>query len=158
MAPWKYSKGWSKWSKKVFSEQSTFPCCTASQSRGSTRGPPFTTCVKLCQMHKNFQILKFRVYLISYTKLFTKLKLQNLILCCVYIYIYILQWKFPDLVCIYLVSFALHQTFHDRPNFISSTNQPKLKCISHVHTHREQMCITCKICYSLAKPYKSMYS
>ena len=53
-----------------------FPCCTASQTRDFKRGPPFTTCVKLCQMHNNFQIFKFRDYLISYTKLFTKLNLQ----------------------------------------------------------------------------------
>ena len=104
-------------------------------------------CVKLCQMHNNFQIFKFRVYLISYTKLFTKLNLRNFTL-----------WYIYYNESVYLASFALHQTFHDRPNFISSTNQPKLKCLSHVRTHREQMCITCKICYSLAKPYKSMYS
>ena len=50
----------------------TFACYRLSQSRVSTRLLPFTT---PCQTHNNFCIFKFCVYLILYTRLFTKLNL-----------------------------------------------------------------------------------
>ena len=48
-------------------------------------------------MHCNFHIFKFRVYLISYTRLFTKLNLFEILLT-----LHLLQRKFPDLRGIYL--------------------------------------------------------
>ena len=84
--------------KKVFSEQNrpTFPHYRASQSKGSTRGLPWSNQVSLActqdktthlhahQMHSNFCTFKFRSYLISYTRLFTKLNLFNFILWYIY--------------------------------------------------------------------------
>ena len=70
MALWEYSKGWSTWSKKVFSKRYTFPCYRAAQSTGSTRQPPFTTLVKPSIKHiviftklNHFEILLYVTFI-----------------------------------------------------------------------------------------------
>ena len=55
-----------------FSKQNTFPRYRTGQSRVSTKGPLLTTRANERRTHSNFRILKFRVLLISYTRLFTK--------------------------------------------------------------------------------------
>ena len=60
-----------------FSKQYTFACYRASQSRVLTRRSPFTTCVK----HIVISVyLNSVCYLISYTKIFTKLNLFEVLL------------------------------------------------------------------------------
>ena len=77
MTLWKNSEGCITWSKRVFSKQYTFPCYRASQSRGSTRWPQFTACVK----HMVISIyLNSVCYLILYTRVFTKLNLFEILL------------------------------------------------------------------------------
>ena len=75
--------------KRVFSERNrpTFLHYRASQSRGSTRGPPSsnqaslvckrdkTTRLHMHQTHGNFHTFKLCVYLISYTRLSMQLNL-----------------------------------------------------------------------------------
>ena len=92
--------------KTVFSEQNrpTSPHYRASQSRSLTREPPSSNQASLactrdktmrlhaCQTHGNFRTFKFRVYLISYTRLFSKLNLSKL-----YFTVHLLQRKFPYL-------------------------------------------------------------
>ena len=68
--------------KRVFNDQNrpTFLHYRASQSRGLTRGMPSSSLACMRQMHSNFHtVLKFRVYLISYTRLFTKLNLFDIL-------------------------------------------------------------------------------
>ena len=85
-------------SQKVFSEQYTFLCYGASQSRCSTRRLPFTTRASSNMhqtkrhTHSNFH-LNSTCYLILYTRLFTKLNLLEILLC----YIYCNEISFPDL-------------------------------------------------------------
>ena len=76
MALWMYSKGWTTWSKKVFSKRYTFPCYRASHSRVMTTQSPFTTRIKciVISVHLNFVC-----YLISYTTLFMKLNLFEIL-------------------------------------------------------------------------------
>ena len=59
-------------SRRVFSKQYTFACYRASQSRVSTGRSPFTTHVKRIVISI---YLNSVCYLISYTRLFTKLNL-----------------------------------------------------------------------------------
>ena len=65
MVLWKYSEEWTTWSKRVFSKSYTFLCYTIHNMR---------------QMHNNFCIFKFCVYLISYIRLFMKLNLFEVLL------------------------------------------------------------------------------
>ena len=62
---WKYSKGWTTWIKMVFCKWYTFPCYRANQSRGSTRRPPFTTCVKRIVFYVYQSLEIFRCWKIS---------------------------------------------------------------------------------------------
>ena len=60
--------------EEVFSKRYTFPCYRASQSRGSTRRPPFTRHMKPSVKRIAISIyLNSVCYLISYTRLLTKL-------------------------------------------------------------------------------------
>ena len=76
--------------QKVFSKRCTFLCYRASQSRCSTRRPPFTTRASSNMhqtkrhTHSNFR-LNSMCYLISYTRLFTKLNLLETLLYVTYI-------------------------------------------------------------------------
>ena len=53
--------GWTTWAKRVFRKRYTFLCYRASQSRGSTRWPPFTAHVKPSIKYSNFCVCKFHV-------------------------------------------------------------------------------------------------
>ena len=78
------------WAKRVFSKLYTFSCYRASQSRGTTRRPSFTACVKPSIKYIVIFIYFNSVcYLISYTRLFTKLNLFLILL-----YIAFLTTKF----------------------------------------------------------------
>ena len=86
MALWKYSKEWTTWAKRVFSKRYTFLCYRASQSRGLTRRPPFTTCVTPTVIPLVISIyLNSVCYLISFTRLFTKLNLFEILLYVIFI-------------------------------------------------------------------------
>ena len=76
--------------QRVFSKQNTFLHYRASQSRGLTRGPSFITRIK--PSVKCIVIFESYVYLILYTRLFSKLNLFKF-----YFTIHLLQQKFPDL-------------------------------------------------------------
>ena len=77
-------------SQKVFSKQYTFLCYRASQSRCSTSRPLFTTRAgsnmhqTKRHTHSNFR-LNSMCYLISYTRLFMKLNLLEILLYVTYI-------------------------------------------------------------------------
>ena len=80
MVLWKYFERWTTWAKRVFRKRYTFPCYRVSQSRGSTRRPPFKTHVKpSVKRIVIFVYLNSLCYLISYTRLFTKLNLFEIL-------------------------------------------------------------------------------
>ena len=67
------------------------------------------------QMHSNIRIFKFRVYLISYARLFTKLSLFEILL-------HLLQRKFPDLQ--YILHIKKLWWWKMLANFVSYSNSP----------------------------------
>ena len=80
MALWRYSKGWSTWSKWFFSKRYAFPCYRAAQSRDSTRQLPFTTLIKPSIKRIVISLYLNSVYLILYTTLYAKLNLFEILL------------------------------------------------------------------------------
>ena len=74
---WKYFEGWTTSTKRAFSKQYTFAYYRANQSRVSTRRSPFTTRIKRIAISV---YLNSVCYLISCTRLFTKLNLFEVLL------------------------------------------------------------------------------
>ena len=95
------SEGWITWAKRVFSQWYTFVCYRASQSRGSTRWLPFTTCVKPIVKRIVISVyLNSVCYLISYTTLFTKLNLFEIL--------HLFQQNFRSMIRICYQSVVMH--------------------------------------------------
>ena len=77
---WKYLKGWATSAKRFFSKQYSFACYRASQSKIFDKMiaiPAFTTRIKRIVISV---YLNSVCYLISYTRLFTKLNLFKILL------------------------------------------------------------------------------